>query len=262
MSTPKSTSASFSGLRLLAFAAMLVFSQIASANTYTYVGVGGDFNAATFDIFGNPVPNTTTFVIPVSDLAIIDPGDSVAVTLAGFQYPFAGDLQVSLSLYNNLSNPPLASADLFNQIGVVNPGDVGYDTQFGGTYAFDSTYAGDLWNVAASQGSSDIIPDGAYWSTTFGSDTPDNLSYAFAGLPVAGFWVLTVVDNYPPFNGGPAAYNPGMTQWILSIQATSTAAPEPATFAGVLIPLALLAAVCVRNAKSAAREPAKTATVA
>ncbi|HEY3837313.1 MAG TPA: hypothetical protein VGL72_12110 [Bryobacteraceae bacterium] len=241
MSKPKSTSASFGGFRVVAFAAALALGQTAFANNYTYVGVGGDFNAATFDIFGDPVPNTTTFVIPVSDMALIDPGDAVAVTLSGFQYPYASDLQVSLSLYNNLANPPLATADLFNQIGIVNPGDVGYDTQFGGTYSFDSTYAGDLWNTASNLASSDIIPDGAYWTTTFGSSSPDNLSYAFAGLPLAGFWVLTVVDNYPPFNGGPEAYTPGMTEWTLQVQATSTATPEPPTFAGVLLALGVIA---------------------
>jgi hypothetical protein len=220
---------------------VLALGQTAAANTFTYVGVGGDFNVATFDIFGNPVPATTTYVIPVSDMATIDPGDSVAVTLTGFQYPYASDLQVSLGLYTNLSDPPLASGDLFNQIGIVNPGDVGYDTQFGGTYQFDSTYTGDLWNTASMLGSSDIIPDGIYWTTTFGSSSPDNLSYLFGGLSIDGYWVLTVVDNYPPFNGGPAAYNPGMTQWTLSIQATSTATPEPSMLVVILIALGVMA---------------------
>ena len=117
------------------------------------------------------------------------------------QYPYAGDLEVTLSLTG--SN---VSGDVFNQIGALTPGDPGYATQFGnssllcsGNYNFDSGYSGGLWAAAAPpMGSGDSIPCGNYFPTTGFSPNNDNLSYLFAGLPINGVWTLTIYDDYPP----------------------------------------------------------------
>jgi hypothetical protein len=217
------------GLFLLAFTGFL------QASTLTYTGLGGDFNLATFDANGDPVPAVTTFEIPISDLAVIDSGDSVMISLAGLQYAYAGDLQATLFL-RDASGNVVASADLFNQIGAVSSGGPGYETQFGnsfttpsGNYSFDSSYTGDLWATAAPLGTSDSIPSGNYFPTSLGSSANDNLSSQFAGQLLMGSWVLTITDYYPPFNGGPLDFPPGLTSWTVDAQATQTtsATPEP-----------------------------------
>jgi hypothetical protein len=220
-----------------------LFAGVAAAATYSYMGAGGDFNLATS--YGVGV--TTTYSIPVTDLAIVDPGDSVEVFLDGLQYPYAADLQVTLSLYDPLNNL-LASGDVFNQIGIVNPGDPGYDAQFGdpvNNYQFDSGFSGDLWGAAMNLASSDIIPGGQYWTSTAASPNNDMLSYMFGGLPINGTWVLTVTDYNPPFNNGPAPYNPGIIDWGLNIQAP--AVPEPSTGVGVALFVAVILAVRKRG---------------
>ena len=219
----------FGSSQFLLFTGLFVIAAPAAASLI-YSGAGGDFNPATFDVNQAPVPATTTFDIPVTDSATINPGDSVSVDLFGLQYPYAADLEVSLSLYDD-SNNLLMSGDLFNQIGIVMAGDPGYGPQFGtspggnGEYSFDSSSTGDLWNTAFNLASSDTIPNGTYWTSSAASGDNDELSTMFGGLPINGTWVLTVTDNYPPFNGGPALYNPGITSWDVNIQAT--AAPEP-----------------------------------
>ncbi len=228
---------------------VLFFIELCSIGTAAaatiYSGTGGAFNVATFDTLGNPVTGTTTFVIPVTDLAIVDLGDSVTVTLTGLEYPYAADLQVSLSLYDN-SNNLLATGDLFNQIGIVNPGDPGYPPQFFGNYSFDSSFAGDLWSTASGLGSSDIIPIGSYWPTTAASPNNDNLSSIFGGLPANGNWVLTVNDYYPPFDGGIQVYTPGIVSWSLTVE-TIESVPEPSTTLAVPLLLSLLLALRHRN---------------
>jgi len=216
------------------FLSFLLSVAPARAASYTYSGPGGDLNVATFDGMGNPVQGVTAFSIPVADLALVNPGDSVMLSLIGLQYPYAGDLEVTLSL-NGLSG------DVFNQIGAVNPGDPGYSSQFGnstvgcsGNYNFDSSFSGDLWAAAAPPlGYGDSIPCGDYAPTTAFSNTNDNLSYLFSGMPIGGNWTLTIYDNYPPFGGGAQTFVPGLTAWSLTVQATPV--PEPAT----TFPLAL-----------------------
>jgi hypothetical protein len=220
----------------------LFFIGTAAADTIPYTGMGGLFTVPTSD---NPAATTTTFVIPVTDSAIVAPGDSVSVTLTGLHYPYAADLQVSLSFSG-------VSRDLFNQIGIVNSGDPGYGAQFAGTYTFDSSSTGDLWNSAAGLGSTDTILDGSYWTTSVGSNANDNLSSIFLGLPIDGTWVLTVIDYNPPFGGIPS-YSPGITSWDLTIQTAATAVvPEPSTALYLFMSLIL---VTGKRAKSLRSRP-------
>ena len=73
-----------------------------------------------------------------------------------------------------------------------------------------------------------------------GSNSNDNLSSMFLGLPIGGTWVLTIVDYFPPFNGGIPAYAPGITSWDLTIQATGSAVPEPSTAIAVFLFIGLM----------------------
>jgi hypothetical protein len=182
----------------------------------------------------------------VTDSYIVDPGDAVTVSLVGLEYPYASDLEVSLSLEDSMGNV-IESGDLFNQIG--GPG--ADDAQFGdsgtidsGNYSFDSSFSGDLWATAAPLGSSDSIPSGDYFPTTFGSSSNDDLSYMFGGLAVTGNWVLTITDYCPPFSDCVSMQNiyeftPGITSWAFSVQ-TPVVAPEPATLAPAALALGVL----------------------
>src|SRR6185295_14941947 len=121
---------------------------ILSADILNYTGTGTDLNVATFDSNNQVVVGVTRLTIPVNNLNIVDPGNSVTVTLNGLQYPFAGNLRVTLSLKDNFNNV-LRVGDVFNRIGLVNSNDVGYNTQFGntpdsGNYSFNSSFTGNL----------------------------------------------------------------------------------------------------------------------
>ena len=220
------------------------------ASTYSYFGVGGDLNVATFDSMNNVVVGVTTFSIPVSDLVFVDPGDSVQLSLIGLQYPYAGDLHITLQ------SPTNATGDVFNHIGAFMPGDPGYATQFGnsilpcsGNYNFDSSYNDDFWAAAARLGSTDSIPCGNYLPTTAFSPNGDNLSFLFAGLPANGIWTLTIYDDYPPFNGDSGPFIPGLSSWELTIQAApASTSPEPSTV--VLSALSALLLWVVRRLRS------------
>jgi hypothetical protein len=231
---------------------LLLFAGTAAANTVNYTGSGGPLTDAYFDpscpinaYGGNVCVGFTTYTIPVTDDSIIDSGDAVTVGLTGLQYPYASDLEASLSLEDSLGNV-LVSGDLFNQIG--GPG--ADDTQFGdsgtidsGNYMFNSSFTGDLWATAAPLGSSDSIPSGDYFTTTYGSPSNDDLSSMFSGLPVTGIWALTITDYCPPFSDCVSQQDlyqfiPGITSWGLSVAVLSpVVVPEPST----LIPDALAA---------------------
>jgi hypothetical protein len=229
---------------------LLLFAGTAAANTMSYTGSGGPLTDAYFDpscpinaYGGNVCVGVTLYTIPVADDDIIDSGDAVTVSLTGLQYPYASDLEVSLSLEESLGDV-LVSGDLFNQIG--GPG--ADDTQFGdsgaidsGDYMFNSSFAGDLWATAALLGSSDSIPSGEYFTTTYGSPSNYDLSSMFSGLPVTGIWVLTITDYCPPFSDCASEqylyqFIPGITSLGLSVGVLSpVVVPEPST----LIPTAL-----------------------
>jgi hypothetical protein len=229
----------FISLRRSLFSSLLflLFVNAAAAGNVNYAGTGGDLNVATFDS-NSPTGvdvGITTYTISVSDTYVVGPGDAITVILAGLEYPYASDLEASLT-YDGVTE------DLFNQIG--GPG--ADPAQFGnsgssidsGNYIFNSSFPGDLWATAAPLGSTDSIPDGDYFTTDI-NDHNDQLSSAFDGLSVNGTWTLTITDYCPPFSDcvsvqNPFLYNPGITSWGLSIE---TALPEPST----AIPTALSA---------------------
>jgi len=222
------------------------------AATILYANIpGSDLNLATGD--GNP--GVTTLTATINDPFVILPtGNNVTVFLTGLQYPFAGDLQATLTLL--VGGNPVASADIFNRIGKASgdPNDFGYATQFGysitinsGDFAFNSGFTGpfaDLWNTAAGLGSSDSIPSGNYWTTTAFSSNPDTLSSDFNGLPVAGTWQLQILDyEVPPDSPSP----PGLLAWSLQFNTVDATVPEPATSATFALGLAALIFAIRRN---------------
>ena len=243
--------------RRMVFLCVLCMACALPAATLNYTGTGGNLNVATTD--GVTItPGYTQFFIPVSDLYTVDPGDSVTITISGLQYPYAGDLQATLSLQQGMS---VTSGNIFDQIGKTsndpsNPNYYGYDTQFGysqtidsGNYVFNSSFTGvanDLWNTAAGLGSSDSIPSGDYWTSGAFSGGNNDLSRQFAGLLTQGTWVLTIADYYPP---DPAADTPGIISWGLTIQATPVSGvPEPVAIIPVALSLGLF--VWIRRGRS------------
>ena len=220
---------------------------VLSANVIDYFGAGTDLNVATFDDMNNVVVGVTTLTIAVPDVDIVDPGDSVTVSLMGLQYPWVGDLQATLSFAGT-------SGDVFNQIGLDSTNPVGSYTQFGdsgtidaGNYVFGSVCPpsgpSDIWATADGLSYADSIPSGCYWPTTALFPDNDNLSSQFDGLPTTGLWVLTITDYYPPdpYSG----FTPGITEWELTIDTT----PEPST----AIPVALAGLLwCIRSRRRAA----------
>jgi hypothetical protein len=224
----------------------LLFAGDAAANMVTYTGDGGPFNVAYFAsgcptnaYGGNVCVGMTTYTISVSDTYLINAGNAVTVNLTGLQYPYASDLEVSLSLEDGAGNVIVPPIDLFNQIGGAgaDPAQFGNSSSIdSGDYAFNSAFAGDLWATADGLGSSDSIPSGEYFTTDVNGNN-DQLSSAFSGLPVTGIWALTVTDYCPPFSDCVSQQNtyqfpPGITSWSLTV-----GTPEPST----LIPTALSA---------------------
>jgi hypothetical protein len=233
---------------------VLVFAAVplcGFADTYTYTYTGGttDINQGADDTGLNP-GYTYLNMGPISDNYTIPVGNVVTVALIGLEYPYASDLVVTLSLLNG-ADSVIASADLFNQIGVTGGNPAGDDTQFYDNYIFNSAYVNDLWTVAAPLGSSDIIPGDYYQPTTYGSDAVDNLSSAFSGLAINGdTWQLTITDYYLEFPDHEDAYAPSLESFSVSVD---TDVPEPSLAIPFCLALAALLCVSFRLRSTCAR---------
>lgn len=252
-------------LRLFAaILAGLLFSAatLSADQIQIFTGTGADLNVATFNTDGSVAVGVTTLTIPVSGLPnVVAMGDSVILSLTGLEYPWVGDLQITLALEDSFNNV-LASGDAVNRPGLVNPSDpndAGYGTQYGDSFTIDSgnyvfcppsgcpfntgyngsPAANDLWTTAALLGSIDSIPSGNYAPTTALTDAYDNLDMQFGGqtVPTNGKWVLTITDYYPPFPNGDVLFTPGIQSWGLTVV---EAAPEPPTLLGIPLTLGLL----------------------
>lgn len=229
----------------LALANQIVFtSPPAGGGTYS---IPDALCSVPLDEFGNcsgtVTPQTVTSDIVINMPGVkVAPGDSVLVTLLGFQYVWAGDITATLT-FTPKSGP--VSVDLFNRLGVTNasdPSDVGDGVVFGGSqttggnYAFDPNATNDLGGIAGGAapynlGSGDSIPDdiGAYQPGTALDGTPSpSLNTAFTGMDISGTWSLTVTNFDPDGSGLPAPLGwtgNNFTGWQLS--ATVASVPEP-----------------------------------
>jgi hypothetical protein len=188
------------------------------------------------DASGPGAPGTCSSVItiPVSETRLIAPtGDNVTVTINGLQHPWAGDVIATLT---NLTTG--VSGDLFNRIGRAtnDPSDFGsgamfgFDQNFQDTYSFNSSFSGDIWADAATQGTANSIDSGNYWTTTAFSGAKTNFSSMYNGVAAAGGWQLTLSDNFADGDGGGSA-----TNWTLTLNLTDVPEPSFAIPTGLLL---------------------------
>jgi hypothetical protein len=157
---------------------------------------------------------TVTSPITVPDSFTIT-GISVAVN--ALTHTWCGDLIATLT---NGST----SVDLINRIGRIGGSGFGDSSNFGGSYSFFDTAAGDMWAVAASGDTSFVIPGAPYKPTTV--DGALSSLNSFVGANSLGTWTLSISDNA----GGDTGSFSGWTLTLI---------PEPASLAllglGVLL---------------------------
>ena len=161
-------------------------------------------------------------------------GDNVTVTINGLQHSWAGDVIATLT---NVSTG--VSGDLFNRIGRTtnDPNDFGSGAMFGidlsgmDTYSFNSSFTGDIWADAASQGTANSIDSGNYWTTTAFSGTKTNFSSMYNGQLAAGDWRLTLSDNFGPDGDGGGSF----IDWTVTLNLTDVPEPSFAIPTGLLL---------------------------
>ena len=179
-------------------------------------------------------PGTCSSVIsiPLSETrGIALTGDNVTVTINGLQHPWAGDVIATLT---NLATG--ISGDLFNRIGRTRTDDFGSGAMFGpdllfqDTYSFNSSFSGDIWADAATQGTANAIDSGNYFTTTAFSGTKTNFSSMYNGQAAVGGWRLTLSDNFADGDGGGSAIN-----WTLTLNLADVPEPSFAIPTGLLV---------------------------
>jgi subtilisin-like proprotein convertase family protein len=186
--------------------------------------------------------NNTPVNIPVadsvsSDIVISDTGaiDNLAVTISGFNHPWAGDLIARLTNVNTNT-----TVDLFNRIGRIDTG-FGSGSEFNGTYSFSNAFTASIWSSAAA---SSLIAPGNYAPTTIGGSLT-SLS-AFNGQGLAGTWRLSI-SNLEPYDTG------SFSGWTLSGNTASNAAvPVPPQVVGTAVLAGLTAVKKLRLRKTVA----------
>ncbi len=158
--------------------AALVALPIARAGDLSFSGVGGQI----------PDTNATGFV---SEITIPDGLSVVAVRVRITQlvHGWCGELILTLEKEGG------PTAVLAERIGALTPGATGDSSNFSGDYTFSSDASANIWQAAAAQGASGVIPPGAYQTSGFGSGANNHSLDAFIGPSVAGVWRLRVADR-------------------------------------------------------------------
>ena len=225
--------------------------------TYTSGLCGSGFgNIPDYDSVGS-VPGSFACVIQVSDPGVISLSNLLTVSLIGLQHEASGDLIATLTHFADVGLTGLygPAQTIFSRIGKTSndPNDFGYAAMFGvsptgagDNYDFNSTFSGDLWTEALSQGSSGFISGVAagstgYWTTDGFSSAANSLSSAFALQPVAGYWVLNITDNAP----GPFGVPGSLSQWSFTLNDNPSSVPEPGT--GLLLAAVLAAGLAIKQ---------------
>jgi hypothetical protein len=212
----------------------------AIAATITATGAGGSI--PDYDSGGGTPGVFTSDIVIVNPALLLPTGNNVTVTLLGLGHDWSGDLTATLTYIGGT----VITQDIFNQIGVVNPGDFGFSSNFGDAlvnYSFRSDFTGDLWTVAGALGDVDFIPGDEYWTSGAGSGTANSLSSAYNGLTAAAIWRLTITDNAPDSTGV-------LTGWQLDLEvADGTAVPEPTSLwlVGLAVPALLIRRWAIRG---------------
>jgi subtilisin-like proprotein convertase family protein len=213
------TTTTFKSLSLAGVVFASTVSAIASltvlpASAVTFTGTGAGFNIPD----GNATGASSTIVVPDS-FSITD----ITVTLNSLTHTWIGDLIATLTHVDTGT-----TVSLFNRIGRASG--AGDSSNFGGNYSFNDAFTGNLWAVAASGGSSFVIPSGNYFPTGAGSSTLVPMLTSLSGELSSGTWRLTISDNG---NGDTGA----LGSWTLNLQGTPIApvsVPESSSGLGLL----------------------------
>jgi subtilisin-like proprotein convertase family protein len=155
--------------------------------------------------------NTLTLTIDVTDsTTILGTGQNVTLNLFNLFHTFAGDVSISLTHDGEI-------AYAVNRVGRTANVGSGSQSDYNGTYSFNSNYTSSLWDAARNH---DTIASGNYYATSAGKKTETSFSDVWNGQSVAGIWTLQIKD-----------WNPGDTgslgSWGLSINTSDPVAPPP-----------------------------------
>ncbi|MBV9155462.1 MAG: hypothetical protein JO097_04320 [Acidobacteriaceae bacterium] len=176
--------------------------------------------------------------IVIASSGYVTSGNAVTVILKGLQHEWAGDLIGMLSYINSQGNAAIATANLFFRIGRTPSQPYGSWAQFGvpgpagDNYLFNSGFAGNIWPIAATAGSADVIPglqtdtvNGGQYFTSDAGGVNNTLSSDFTGLNVhTGTWRLTLIDATNHVGELGATPNVGsLVGWELDVQTQTTA---------------------------------------
>ena len=213
------TTTTFKSLSLAGVVFASTVSAIASltvlpASAVSFTGTGAGFNIPD----NNATGASSTIVVPDS-FSITD----ITVTLNNLTHAYIGDLIATLTHVDTGT-----TVSLFNRIGRGSGG--GDSSNFGGNYSFNDAFTGNLWAVAASGGSSFVIPSGNYFPTGAGSSTLVPMLTSLSGELSSGTWRLTISDNG---NGDTGA----LGSWALNLQgnpSSPVSVPESTSGLGLL----------------------------
>ena len=209
------TTTTFKSLSLAGVVFAGTVSAIASltvlpASAVSFTGTGAGFNIPD----NNATGASSTIVVPDS-FSITD----ITVTLNSLTHTYVGDLIATLTHVDTGT-----TVSLFNRIGLVSSG-AGDSSNFGGNYSFNDAFTGNIWAVAASGGSSFVIPSGNYFPTGAGSSTLVPMLTSLSGELSSGTWRLTISDNVAQDTGA-------LGSWALNLQGTPI--PESSSVLGLL----------------------------
>ena len=206
---------------------------------------------ATIDGSGATIPGQFSCGVVINLPGSVSAGNAVTVGLIGFSHEAIGDLIVTLTHYTDTTKTATygATQTLFYQVGKISndPNDFGYGARFGDlftadNYSFNSGFSSNLWTIASTLGTADLIPGastglGNY--TTHGplSAAVNNFSAMFVGQPLGGYWQLDITDNA----AGPS--DPAVPGSLLqfSLDIATTTVPEPGSSGLALLGLIGLA---------------------
>ncbi|NCS13392.1 MAG: proprotein convertase P-domain, (modular protein) [Microcystis aeruginosa G13-09] len=208
------TTTTFKSLSLAGVVFASTVSAIASltvlpASAVSFTGTGAGFNIPD----NNATGASSTIVVPDS-FSITD----ITVTLNSLTHTYVGDLIATLTHVDTGT-----TVSLFNRIGRVNI--FADSSNFNGTYSFNDAFTGNIWAVAASGGSSFVIPSGNYFPTGAGSSTLVPMLTSLSGELSSGTWRLTISDNEQLDTGA-------LGSWALNLQGTPI--PESSSVLGLL----------------------------
>jgi subtilisin-like proprotein convertase family protein len=184
----------------------------ASAVSFTGTGAG-------FSIPDNNAPGASSTIVVPDSFSITD----ITVTLNSLTHTWIGDLIATLTHVDTGT-----TVSLFNRIGRVNI--FADSSNFNGTYSFNDAFTGNIWAVAASGGSSFVIPSGNYFPTGAGSSTLVPMLTSLSGELSSGTWRLTISDNQQLDTGA-------LGSWTLNLQgnpSSPVSVPESTSGLGLL----------------------------